>query len=139
MVRLTAPRPRYDLLVESLRVPSDRSAAARARHFVEDKLGVWGIGGATLEDCRLLVSELVTNAVVHAHSPAVISMEHSAHLLTVSVCDESMAEPSLRQCAPTDIAGRGLMLVDRLASRWGVETENGGKRVWFELRPATTR
>jgi anti-sigma regulatory factor (Ser/Thr protein kinase) len=121
--------------VESLLVPSDRSAAARARHFVRDTLEAWGIDGETQEDCELLVSELVTNAVMHAHSGALVSMEGDRDLVKISVRDESTAPPTVQECSPSEIAGRGLLLVSRIARRWGVEAWSGGKAVWFELVP----
>jgi anti-sigma regulatory factor (Ser/Thr protein kinase) len=102
-----------------MRVPRDRSAAAQARHFVRDTLGEWGIDGDVLDDCQLLVSELVTNSILHARSDAVVSLERSAESLRVSVCDASSVAPERRECGPGDIAGRGLLLVERLAQRWG--------------------
>jgi anti-sigma regulatory factor (Ser/Thr protein kinase) len=125
--------------VASMRVPRDRSAAAQARHFVRDTLGEWGIDGDVLDDCQLLVSELVTNSILHARSDAVVSLERSAESLRVSVCDASSVAPERRECGPGDIAGRGLLLVERLAQRWGVVADGGGKCVWFEVDPRATR
>ena len=108
---------------------------------MRDTLDAWGVDGETQEDCELLVSELVTNAVIHAHSGAVVSMEGDHDLVRVSVRDDSRAAPALRDCGPEEIAGRGLQLVNCIAQRWGVNTVSGGKSVWFELgprpRPAT--
>ena len=102
---------------------------------MRDTLDAWGVDGATQEDCQLLVSELVTNAVIHAHSGAVVSMEGDQDLVKVSVRDDSSTEPALRDCGPDEIAGRGLQLVNRIARRWGVNIVTGGKSVWFELGP----
>jgi anti-sigma regulatory factor (Ser/Thr protein kinase) len=90
------------------------------------------------EDCELLVSELVTNAVLHAHSGALVSMEGDRDHVKVSVQDESTDAPAIGDGRPSDIAGRGLLLVQRIARRWGVESVAGGKSIWFELVPRTT-
>jgi anti-sigma regulatory factor (Ser/Thr protein kinase) len=125
--------------VAFLRVPSDRTAAARARLFVRDTFDAWGIDGEVRDDCQLLVSELVTNAILHARSGALVSIEQHQRVLRVSVCDASAAPPVVRNCRPDDLAGRGLVLVARLSRRWGVDADAEGKCVWFELDPRATR
>jgi anti-sigma regulatory factor (Ser/Thr protein kinase) len=125
--------------VVSVRVPGDRSAAAQARRFVRETLGTWGVDGEALEDCQLLVSELVTNAFLHARSAAQVSLEQRAGVLRVAVCDASTTPPRLRDYGPEAVTGRGLVLVDRLARRWGVDTDGAGKCVWFEIDQRTSR
>jgi anti-sigma regulatory factor (Ser/Thr protein kinase) len=136
---MASRHPRYAFSVASMRVPGDRSGAAQARHFVRDTLGEWGIDGDVLDDCQLLVSELVTNSILHARSEALVSLERSPESLRVSVCDASSAPPEPRVCGPDDVAGRGLLLVERLARRWGVVADGGGKCVWFEVDPRAIR
>jgi anti-sigma regulatory factor (Ser/Thr protein kinase) len=121
-------------VVTSIELPPERSAAARARHFARDVCLEWGLFGEVVDDVELLVSELVTNAVLHARSRARLTIEERGSRLRVSVADESATEPRLRDYGPESVTGRGILLVDRLSEQWGVEHDDGdGKRVWFEV------
>ncbi len=91
-----------------------------------------GADGAS-EVCVLLTSELVTNAVLYARSPIVLRVAVDASLVRVSVHDDSLTPPTPRSAAANDTSGRGLALVDVLASTWGVDLNGQGKEVWFEL------
>jgi anti-sigma regulatory factor (Ser/Thr protein kinase) len=70
----------------------------------------------------LLASELVTNAVVHGAPP-----------VEITVGDAHPDVPQPRHAMREDEHGRGLLLVDRLSDRWGVDAHPPGKSVWFEL------
>jgi anti-sigma regulatory factor (Ser/Thr protein kinase) len=115
-----------------LELEPDHLAAARARHFVGDTLRAWGLDGE-VADAELLVSELVTNAVLHARSLASVSVERQGSLFRIAVCDDSSSVPRVRDYGPRAVTGRGMLLVDRIADRWGVEERLGGKCVWFEV------
>lgn len=83
----------------------------------------------------LIVSELATNAVVHARTgfEVRISEDRDGHVHG-SVTDTGGGVPSVeRRVAPLGEHGRGLRIVERLATTWGTEWLAGGKRVWFEL------
>jgi anti-sigma regulatory factor (Ser/Thr protein kinase) len=118
--------------VASLHLSPDYSAAARARHFVADTMRAWGCDDA-IPDAELLVSELVTNAVLHARSATLLTIERDGATLRFSVCDSSPTRPRLRDYGPEAVTGRGLLLVDRIARRWGVDADGEGKCVWFEV------
>jgi anti-sigma regulatory factor (Ser/Thr protein kinase) len=120
------------VLVTSLQLPPDHAAAARARRFVSDTLRGWGCEDV-VPDAQLLVSELVTNAVLHARSATRVTVERNGATVRVSVDDDSSAQPRLRELGPEAVTGRGLLLVDRIAQRWGVDPRAGGKCVWFEV------
>ncbi len=120
-------------LVTSLQLPPDNAAAARARRFVSDTMRSWGCDDA-IPDAELLVSELVTNAVLHARSATRVTIERDGAMLRFSVYDASPTRPRLRDYGPDAVTGRGLLLVDRISQRWGVDAEDSGKRVWFEVR-----
>jgi anti-sigma regulatory factor (Ser/Thr protein kinase) len=81
---------------------------------------------------------LVTNAVLHAHSPSRLEIVRSDDRVRIAVQDSSSRVPSIRDSGNRSSTGRGLMLVDRIALAWGVEPmDPTGKCVWFEL--ATNR
>ncbi|MEV4130558.1 ATP-binding protein [Dactylosporangium sp. NPDC049742] len=90
------------------------------------------------EDTELLLSELVTNAVLHAGGVTTIRLRLAGEILRVTVCDHVTAVPALRNTEPDDEHGRGLALVTALATRWGVERRHPvtGKCVWLELSTA---
>jgi anti-sigma regulatory factor (Ser/Thr protein kinase) len=118
--------------VTSVQLPPDHAAAARARRFVSDAMRAWGCEDS-IADAELLVSELVTNAVLHARSETRVTVEREGTTVRVSVCDDSQARPRLRNYGPEAVTGRGLVIVDRIAKRWGVEPSDAGKCVWFEI------
>jgi anti-sigma regulatory factor (Ser/Thr protein kinase) len=119
-------------LVASLHLPLDHAAAAKARRFVAETMRAWGCDDA-IPDAELLVSELVTNAVLHARSATRVTIERDGATLRFSVYDSSPTRPRLRDYGPEAVTGRGLLLVDRIARRWGVEPDAAGKCVWFEV------
>jgi len=81
----------------------------------------------------LLVSELVTNALLHARSEVVVSVSVTAQAVRIEVWDTSRAAPVSRHYAPEATTGRGLVLVEALADAWGTDVGPRGKTVWFEL------
>jgi anti-sigma regulatory factor (Ser/Thr protein kinase) len=113
----------------------ERQAPAAARHFVAEVLEGWGHPPGLLEDAKLVVSELATNAVTHASSPFSVAMRPDGSSVRLSVRDASCASPSVRHGDGWSDSGRGLRLVDAVAADWGVEMEAEGKTVWAELRP----
>lgn len=86
------------------------------------------------EVAELLVSEVVTNAVLHAttESLSVLVQAHHGQLL-VSVADSDLQRPSMREPTADSTGGRGLYLLDSLSEHWGVDQWAGGKAVWFTL------
>jgi anti-sigma regulatory factor (Ser/Thr protein kinase) len=118
--------------VTSLELPPDRAAAAKARHFVGETMRAWDCDDV-IPDAELLVSELVTNAVLHARSASRVTIERQGATLRISVFDTSPTRPRLRNYGPEAVTGRGLLLVDRISDRWGVEQVPTGKTVWFEI------
>jgi anti-sigma regulatory factor (Ser/Thr protein kinase) len=82
----------------------------------------------------LLVSEVVTNAVLHARSEIRLVVRDEDEAVRVEVHDASPVPPRLNHFPPSSGTGRGLRMVDRLARAWGVEAlGRGGKVVWFEV------
>lgn len=112
---------------------ADTSSARHARRFVDEVLSRWQCG-PLLDDVQLLVSELVTNAVVHAGSEVEVAVRLLGDTVRIEVVDRAPVVP-LRASQPAEESesGRGLMLVETMASAWGVEPIDGGKSVWFEV------
>ena len=109
--------------------PSEVSAA---RHFVAQVLECWHL---VSDDLPLLVSELATNAVLHARSDFEVSVVRSAEHVRVEVFDENTRLPSFAVAPPDAYSGRGLLLLRELASAWGVESHSEvGKTIWFEVQ-----
>jgi anti-sigma regulatory factor (Ser/Thr protein kinase) len=123
--------------VASWVLPSDQTAARIARHMAARQLTEWGLGG--LEDAtKLIVSELVTNAVRHGSGQITLRLIRH-QVLTCQVFDTSACPPRLLSARTHDENGRGLFLVAQLSRRWGFRTVSGGKVVWAEadLAPAS--
>jgi anti-sigma regulatory factor (Ser/Thr protein kinase) len=119
-------------LVPALRAPR----AARA--FVAETLTAWNVQAERVEAAQLVVSELVTNAVLYAaDSPAIrLDLRLTDGVVRVLVSDGSLGEPERRPHPDpwTAETGRGIWLVDAFAERWGTETHGrDGKTVWCEL------
>lgn len=86
----------------------------------------------------LLTTEAVTNAVQHGPDGGEVNVSVSAAQdgWQVAVTDESTELPVLNRVRPHAVGGRGVMLIDRLATAWGVERHDGtGKTVWFHIAP----
>jgi anti-sigma regulatory factor (Ser/Thr protein kinase) len=107
---------------------------ALARAFAATSLQEWGLEHL-VADTQLLVSETVTNAIRHGRPPIELTLHASRRGLRVEVLDTSSATLQLSlRVAALDEHGRGLMLVDLLASGWGTERgPTDGKVVWFEM------
>ena len=122
---------------ESRFVPEMQSARA-ARDFVTLHLVNHELAYLA-DDVRLVTSELASNAAVHARSPFVVRLESLPLCVRVSVQDDIAAEPFVRVTQVHESSGRGLAVVERFSTAWGiVRTPTGGKSVWasFALRTA---
>ena len=105
-----------------------------ARAFLSDALLAWDQEGHA-DTAALLVSELVTNAIVHGRSAVQLRVAMLESTIRVEVNDTSVHAPCLAPSSPCEPGGYGLPLVDSLADQWGYEVIPGqGKRVWFELQ-----
>jgi anti-sigma regulatory factor (Ser/Thr protein kinase) len=114
-----------------LRLPHSDRAPRLARAFVAERLQGWQLDGM-IETASLVVSEVVTNAVIHGRSDAELVLERTPTALRISVTDHGDGLTQRQKTGRSD-GGRGLLIVEALSSRWGTEPRDGGNCVWAEL------
>lgn len=125
-------------VTRSEKLPPDAASARRARRLVAEVLD--GAGLEDLEDLALLlVSETVTNAVIHAATDIELLVVAEGGCLRVEVSDGSPVLPGVRHYDEEATTGRGVGLVEVLATAWGFERTTGGKTVWFTLGEGAER
>ena len=88
-----------------------------------------------METAALLISELVTNAVLHARAEPEVVISAAAGVVRIEVHDASPVLPARRYYGTEAGTGRGIMLVEEMSTGWGAEPRGSGKVVWFELAP----
>ena len=123
----------------SRRFEHDAQSARAARRFVSQVLTGWDSEeGDLIDTVSLLVSELVTNAVVHAGTDVEVAVRLTSTAARIEVTDASTDSIAPRDAAADEDSGRGLALVGSLARRWGIRpASGGGKTVWFEVNRET--
>jgi hypothetical protein len=164
---------REDLASWQRTYPAEAIRVSEARRHAQLTFERWGLSRHQTELACLLVSEVVTNVVLHTAAPArrhhrmtlasagaraaaaaprgwdgdefddgfpersartfTLRMRRGAAAVWVEVFDGDMRLPRIRSAAETDEGGRGLYLVDQLATRWGSRPTKDGKAVWFEV------
>ncbi|MGW0391735.1 SpoIIE family protein phosphatase [Streptomyces sp. NPDC003042] len=115
--------------------PGDPEALVAARHMIGAAVRAWGARGQA-DEIELVADELIVNALMHTDGPAIVTLRvltSPERRLRVEVEDRSSALPRRREAGEAGVSGRGLMLVDRLADVWGVESRGSGKCVWCEF------
>jgi anti-sigma regulatory factor (Ser/Thr protein kinase) len=112
---------------------ADRDAPRAARHFVRSTLEGWGHSIAMLADAQLAVTELATNALLHAGSSFEVKLRARPGCVRIAVRDSSSTPPELRESEPMAVSGRGMYILAAIALDWGVERHPDGKTVWAEL------
>ena len=139
------------VLQVQLEIRPDPAEVGRARRWARSRLAGSGIAAdePLAETLILLVSELVTNAVVHTGCPAVLRLLLTgacdgpsgapAGTVRLEVADRSARPPQPRHAGGEETGGRGLELVDGLADRWGWDAEGAGKRIWCEVDRCAVR
>ncbi|MFF8840668.1 SpoIIE family protein phosphatase [Streptomyces sp. NPDC015130] len=117
---------------------ADPQGLSDARAAVGQALRDWGLPELA-DDAELLTGELLVNVLLHTEGGAVLTLEvlpEPVRRVRLSVQDRSSAWPRRRTPGEAATSGRGLLLLDALASRWGVEPRGEGKAVWCEIEPA---
>jgi anti-sigma regulatory factor (Ser/Thr protein kinase) len=114
----------------------DVSSLGEGRRFVAKTLRDWNMDEETIEPVMLVANELIANAIVHAHSAPVLSLAEAGDDLLLRVADEAGTLAVARRATPGDDGGRGLVLVEALCDRWGVDANESGKTVWVSFAHA---
>ena len=110
--------------------PRQAESVGAARRFAIEALS--GIDPDQLDSVELMVSELATNSIRHAHAEFDLTVANVDGEVRVEVTDRAGGEPRMRRAGPDDPTGRGLQIVNLLSDAWGVEHRaDTGKTVWF--------
>ena len=117
--------------VATWRLVDAPTAAGTARAHTQRQLTEWGVDEETAYATELIVSELVTNALLHGTPPLRLRIIKD-HALTCEVQDAGANAPRLRHARTVDEGGRGLFIVARLSRNWGTRYTPDGKTVWTE-------
>lgn len=129
----TVPR-----ITETLVVHASPRAVRDARQLMQRLCQQLGVADELADTSVLLISEVVTNAVMHAQSEARVSITVSAHEVYVEVADDATKMPVAQPRNDTAVSGRGVGMLDVAASEWGVRSDVVGKTVWFTVTSSTT-
>lgn len=113
-------------------LPIDVRSVATARGLLLAALD--GHSKDTVDDALLMISELVSNAVRHTRTVLLVGVTIGDHMLRVDVTDDNPTLPVARDPEQEATGGRGLRIVDALATRWGITPTAEGKTVWFETQ-----
>lgn len=118
-------------------LPAQLTSGWQARLFLADRLREWHLE-PVLDDALLLTTELVTNAVIHARSAVSVTVRRGVERLRIEVADTGPGALRFRGARDDAQTGRGLQLLEAIASSWGTSAFEAGKLVWFELSTAAT-
>lgn len=137
---MTAPQISRTTRTFVQRFSATRRGARLARLLAAHQLAQWGMphGTAASDAATLVVAELAANAALHGRVPGrdfALRLAHDPHarVLRIEVSDTHPAHPTRVRPSSNDTHGRGLVLVDAIATRWGVLDRTGpGKTVWAE-------
>lgn len=111
----------------------DPTGARQARRHVAKACD--GLARDVVEIAQLLTTELVTNALDHGEGEITLGITRTPDDLRIDVGDAAPERPRPRSAQPDQTRGRGMLLVESMATAWGVDPPaDGGKRVWFRLR-----
>jgi signal transduction histidine kinase/DNA-binding response OmpR family regulator len=117
----------------ALPVPPVAEAVAGVRGFARDVLTSWDVPDQLVSDLILVVSELVTNAILHSQPPIELRLSRTSDRIVIAVHDGTTAVPRRLQSNLEADHGRGLHLVSAMSDQWGVRPTEDGKSVWSEI------
>lgn len=116
-------------------LPARPTSVGAARRLLVETLDEWELQGLEY-DASVVLSELTTNAVLHAGTDVTVKISFHDRVLTLEVRDGSPKLPMSSRFNPTAATGKGLVLVEALATEWGVRAEPTGKTIWATFAEA---
>jgi anti-sigma regulatory factor (Ser/Thr protein kinase) len=132
----------------SCALPGQQQSAGRARHFTQSTLERWGLGPA-VEDCAVIVSELLSNAIRYGLAgstrqsalPLRLALLRRGSNVLCAISDPNSQPPVMREPDWLAESGRGLHIVDSLADSWGWTrpADRSGKTVWASVSVSAPR
>jgi anti-sigma regulatory factor (Ser/Thr protein kinase) len=126
-------------------LPAELESVVAARHLCSATTSKWALSESVIQDAALAVSELVTNAILHARTDLTVSFRRLGGGVRIEVRDGSTHVPVVEAARPEDLllnrsmTGRGLALVAAVADRWGADPQPDGKVTWAEVGTGTRR
>ncbi len=121
-----------DAVAAGIAVDASAESVAQARRLVAAQLDAWGLAELS-DDARLVISELLTNAALHARPPIRMKLARIPAGIRMEVSDGSAEVPLQMRPAADVMTGRGWTLVEALCREWGVDPEESGKVVWVTM------
>jgi hypothetical protein len=118
----------------SLTFPAELDSVSAVRRFLRAALLSWDNDNYDFA-APLVLTELVTNATLHARTPYTVRLRLEPTHLVVEVVDSSPRLPQARDYAVDAATGRGIKIVDSFSATWGARTIPEGKVVWAHIRP----
>ncbi|MFF5294656.1 SpoIIE family protein phosphatase [Paractinoplanes globisporus] len=121
---------------DTMRVAADPTGPSRVRHWLTARLRSWDVPEPVIASAVLCTSELTTNALLHAGTPAQVEIDLNAERLLVSVADTGTRGSVIRThdgMGSLSSRGRGLGLIEELSDSWGTDPSVRGSTVWFEM------
>jgi len=119
---------------DSARFEADVGTVPLAREFVRRWLHESG-ADHVLDEASLIVTELATNAVMHADSPYEVRLSRSNGVVRIEVSDDDAGTPEPQPFSAVAESGRGIVIVSAISASWGIDTQPDGKVTWAELQP----
>ncbi len=113
--------------------PAVPEAAAQARAFLRAAVADWRLPDAVAADCLLIVSEIVSNVVRHAQTPLTLRLSYDGEAVLIAATDGAVGLPEQHASGEASEEGRGLLIIDSVASAWGVHRAAVGKTMWARV------
>ena len=119
-------------MTRARRFPADPNSVTAARRFATDALTNDAVDVS--QAVELMVSELATNCVRHAHTSFRLAITRTDEEIRIEVTDDGGGDPRMQSPRPDEPSGRGLRIVDMLSKQWGITRDSSpGKTVWFTV------
>jgi CheY-like chemotaxis protein/anti-sigma regulatory factor (Ser/Thr protein kinase) len=119
---------------DAARFDADVSTVPLAREFVRQWLHDLA-ADHVFDEASLIVTELATNAVLHADSPYEVRLSRTDGVIRIEVADADAGTPEPQPFSAVAESGRGIVIVSAISASWGIEAQPHGKVTWAELRP----